>query len=81
MMANWDLAPLESNLDRLNPALYLLVCDNDLVVQPVQGEELAGRLPRAFLQRVPGLGHLGHEERPEWFAEQIMAIADEQGLQ
>jgi magnesium chelatase accessory protein len=81
MMANWDLAPLESNLDRLNPALYLLVCDNDLVVQPVQGEELAGRLPRASLQRVPGLGHLGHEERPEWFAERIMAIAGEQGLQ
>lgn len=78
MMANWDLGPLESNLDRLNPPLYLLVCDGDSVVQPAQGEELARRLVNASLRRVPGLGHLGHEEQPGWFAEQIVMIGKEQ---
>lgn len=75
MMANWELGPLEANLDRLNPALSLLVCDNDSVVPPAQGEELARRVPHAQLTHAEGLGHLGHEERPEWFADRIVELA------
>ncbi|WP_439102454.1 alpha/beta fold hydrolase BchO [Congregibacter sp.] len=75
MMANWDLEQLEANLDRLNPALTLLVCDKDSVVLPAQGEELARRLPGSELHRIAGLGHLGHEESPEWFAKQIQKAA------
>ncbi|WP_439107012.1 alpha/beta fold hydrolase BchO [Congregibacter sp.] len=74
MMANWDLAQLEANLDRLNPDLTLLVCDNDSVVVPAQGEELARRVPGSVLRRIEGLGHLGHEESPDWFAKQIGAV-------
>jgi magnesium chelatase accessory protein len=77
MMANWDLPQLERNLDRLNPALELLVGDKDLVVPPTQAEELAGRLPNATLRHFRGLGHLAHEEAPERFAEAIHGIADQ----
>lgn len=80
MMANWDLPQLERNLDRLEPPLYLLVCDNDLVVAPGQADELARRLPGAQLQHIPGLGHLGHEEDPPRFAALIMDIADRHGV-
>lgn len=80
MMANWDLSQLERNLDRLNPALYLIVCDNDLVLPPAQGEQLAKRVTDSVLLRVPDLGHLGHEEHPQWFAQQILSIADTHNL-
>jgi len=76
MMAHWDLAQLERNLNRLEPALYLLVGEGDRVVEPEQAEELAARLPAARLLRAARLGHLGHEEQPEWFAAQIEAIAE-----
>lgn len=75
MMANWDLPQLERNLDRLEPALHLLVCERDQVVSPAQGGELAQRLPEAHLQTIPGLGHLGHEEDPALFRQLIEDIA------
>lgn len=75
MMANWDLPQLEQNLDRLEPALYLLVCEQDQVVSPAQGRELARRMPAAHLELLPGLGHLGHEEDPRRFADRILRIA------
>lgn len=75
MMANWDLPQLERNLDRLEPPLYLLVGEGDRVVEPAQAEELAKRLPSATILRAPGLGHLGHEEDPAWFAKCIDDIA------
>lgn len=75
MMANWDLPQLEKNLDRLQPALHLLICDNDQVVPPAQGAELAARLPSAEVQHFPGLGHLGHEEAPARFADYLIDCA------
>jgi magnesium chelatase accessory protein len=75
MMANWDLPQLEQNLHRLEPELYLLVCDRDSVVSPEQGDELAQRLPRARLTHIPDLGHLGHEEDPALFHDMLLEIA------
>ncbi|MEE4276935.1 MAG: alpha/beta fold hydrolase BchO [Halieaceae bacterium] len=75
MMASWDLAQLEKNLDRLEPALVLLVGEGDRVVDPAQARELHARLPESRLETVAGLGHLGHEEAPAWFAERIGAAA------
>ena len=80
MMANWDLQQLERNLDRLDPPLYLLVAEGDRVVEPAQAEELVQRLPSATLLRAPGLGHLGHEENPGWFAARLADIADSHGV-
>lgn len=75
MMANWDLHQLERNLDRLEPALQLLVGTNDLVVPPAQADLLLQRVPGATLIRADGLGHLAHEEHPEWLAEVVRDIA------
>jgi magnesium chelatase accessory protein len=81
MMANWDLPQLERNLDRLEPPLHpAWCCDGDQVVAPAQGVELARRLPEATLRRLPGLGHLGHEEDPALFRDILFAIAEEAGL-
>lgn len=75
MMANWDLVQLERNLDRLQPPLHLLVGERDKVVEPAQAEELHQRLPNSTLQVAQGLGHLGHEEQPDWFAGHIEALS------
>lgn len=77
MMANWDLPQLERNLDRLEPQLCLLTCANDTVVSPTQAEELVQRFPSTRLSCADALGHLGHEEAPAWFAEEIEVLARE----
>ena len=74
MMANWELGPLEENLDRLEPELYLLVAEDDQVVSPRQGAQIHDRLPSAHLIRQADLGHLAHEEDPAWFAATLRRI-------
>ena len=53
--------------------------EDDQIVAPAQGSELAARLPRATLRRLPGLGHLGHEEDPALFRDLLFEIADAEG--
>jgi magnesium chelatase accessory protein len=76
MMAGWDLSSLSRQLRKIAPLLYLIVCDNDRTVSPTEGRRLHRLLPGSRLIALPGLGHLGHEEAPERFAERIFAIAD-----
>ncbi|MEO1079558.1 MAG: alpha/beta fold hydrolase BchO [Pseudomonadota bacterium] len=80
MMANWDLVQLERNLDRLEPDLFLLVGEGDRVVDPAQADELHARLPDSVLWQAPGLGHLGHEEAPSWFAKRLRRVAEHTAL-
>ncbi len=75
MMASWDLDSLWRELPRLSTPLYLLACADDEAVSPGQARRLAGRCPVAHLREIPDLGHLGHEEAPELFADQIREIA------
>jgi len=76
MMANWDLEPLSRQLHRIAPRLYLIACENDRTVPPGEARRLHRLLPESHLVALPGLGHLGHEERPERFAQLIFEIAD-----
>jgi magnesium chelatase accessory protein len=76
MMANWDLEPLSRQLHRIAPLLYLIACENDRTVPPSEARRLHRLLPESHLVALPGLGHLGHEERPERFAQLICEIAD-----
>lgn len=64
MMADWDLAGLQRDLPALRQPLTLMVGERDKVVPPAQTERLLRRWPHPTLQRVPGLGHLMHEEDP-----------------
>jgi magnesium chelatase accessory protein len=75
MMANWDLAPLARQLHRLAPALYLVACQNDRTVSPNEARRVVRQLPDSHLIVVPGLGHLGHEENPQRFADLIEGVA------
>jgi magnesium chelatase accessory protein len=62
MMAGWDLEPLQRELARLAVPLLLLVGMQDGTVAPTEAERVQRILPGARLVRLPGLGHLAHEE-------------------
>ncbi len=80
MMARWDLKPLVADLPRLAVPSLLIVGDGDRAVPPVVSDEAAGLMPGARVQRMPGLGHLSHEEDPAGTAALIGAFADTLGL-
>jgi magnesium chelatase accessory protein len=67
MMAHWDLRSFQGDMQRLSTqqcALTLIVGQTDPMVPPAQSTALQARLPGTHLHRLPGLGHLAHEEAP-----------------
>jgi magnesium chelatase accessory protein len=73
MMARWDLRALERDLRRLATPVTLVVGECDKAVRPRDADRLAGLLPHAVLIRLPGLGHLAHEEDPAAVARAVLA--------
>lgn len=73
MMAGWDLEALQDDLPRLKVLLLLVVGDADAMVPPGRAAGVARLVPGARIVRLPGLGHLAHEEA----AETIYALIDE----
>lgn len=79
MMANWDLPQLAIDLPRLATPLSLLVGSNDQTVPPRQAARLVALWPQSsatpppLMVNLPGLGHLAHEERPDWVAAHIVS--------
>lgn len=65
MMANWDLRDLAAALPTLRPRLHLLAAENDKSLPPEHSQRVAALLPQASFERLPGLGHLAHEEDPQ----------------
>lgn len=65
MMARWDLRPLLADLPRLAVPLALVVGEGDRTLSPRESLLVAHRVPGADVIRLPGLGHLAHEEAPE----------------
>ena len=53
--------------------------DEDVVVDPRNGELLAERLREARLERFPGTGHLFFWERPERFVASVTSFLEAQG--
>jgi magnesium chelatase accessory protein len=79
MMANWDLATLAAALPKL-PAQTLLVTGlNDRSIPPSDAERLHRVIPASRVHRMPGLGHLSHEEQPAETARVILDFARETG--
>ena len=79
MMANWDLPQLALDLPRLAIPLSLMVGSNDQTVPPRQAARLvalwppSSATPPPLIITLPGLGHLAHEERPDWVAAHIVS--------
>jgi magnesium chelatase accessory protein len=77
MMADWDLEALARDLPRLGDmALHLFVGEADAAVPKGQAERVAAIVPGATLHRLPGLGHLAHEEAPDALAQALRALID-----
>jgi magnesium chelatase accessory protein len=75
MMAQWDLPALARDLPRLRTPLHLVVAEKDGTVPPGDALRVHKLLPSATIDRLPGLGHLAHEERPGAVAEVLLRIA------
>lgn len=75
MMAGWNLSTLGPALPRVSVPMLLAAADNDRTIPPRQARDLAGRIPRARLARLAGLGHLAHEEAPRRVAALVLRWA------
>jgi magnesium chelatase accessory protein len=64
MMANWDLVTLQSRLPKLTVKTLLVTGLLDRAIPPTDAEKLQRLIPNAAIHKMPGLGHLSHEERP-----------------
>jgi magnesium chelatase accessory protein len=71
MMANWDLPRLERDMTRLDTPVTLVAALRDEMVRPAIAEGAMALLPCAEMIRLPGLGHLAHEEDPARLADVI----------
>lgn len=80
MMARWDLRPLLADLPRLAPALTLVVGASDGTVSPEEALRVQRIVPSARIVRLPGLGHLAHEEAPELVADIVVEAARSAGI-
>lgn len=80
MMAMWDLASLARDLPRLATPLLLLAADDDRTVPPVVSDRVGTMVAGARVVRLPGLGHLAHEEDPAAIAAALRDFAGAIGL-
>jgi magnesium chelatase accessory protein len=65
MMGNWDLAGFSARLSGFAVPLVLVVGENDRSIPPAEAERIKAIIPGARIIRLPGLGHLAHEEDPQ----------------
>ena len=80
MMANWDLSAMPGVLGRLPCPTLLVAGEKDGAVPPADADRIARLLKRAEIAKLPGLGHLAHEEAPGPVAALIRAAAGRAGL-
>ncbi|MFO1035447.1 MAG: alpha/beta fold hydrolase BchO [Geminicoccaceae bacterium] len=75
MMAGWDLRTLVADLPRCRQHVLFVVGANDRAVAPREATRVSSKLPSAEVVRLPGLGHLAHEERPDLVADLVLQQA------
>lgn len=74
MMSQWSLDPLLARLPEHPSRVHFIVGDRDATVPPDVPEKAAARMRNATIHRMPGLGHLAHEERPAETAALLLRI-------
>lgn len=67
MMTRWRIDPLLARLSQIGSPVLLVVGTGDKAVPPETSDNAAARLSDAEVVRMPGLGHLAHEESPAAF--------------
>ncbi len=80
LMAHVKLEPLLDRLAGMTTPVTLLAGEADLATPLRDISWAARRMPGAGLIRLPGVGHLLHEEDPDAVADHITAIAEQAGL-
>lgn len=75
MMGAWNLESLLDEIGPLGSQISLIVGDRDLAVSPAEAEAVQSRHPRIGISRMPGVGHLAHEERPNRAVRMIRTMA------
>lgn len=80
MMAHWDLFALQRDLSRVTVPVWLIVGTADRTVPPAQADTVVRRMPAARVVRLPGLGHLAHEEDAPRVARVVWRAARAAGL-
>jgi magnesium chelatase accessory protein len=80
MMANWDLATLERDLPRLGSPLFLVACGDDGAIPAADAFRVRDAVPGAEVTYMRKLGHLGHEEQPQVFADLVVRAAVVAGI-
>ena len=71
MMSNWQLEPLVRDLPKLATKLVLVAADNDRTISPDVARKVHALVKGSEIVRLPGLGHLAHEEQPSMIADLI----------
>lgn len=75
MMSHWDLAPMTREYRDLALPVLLVVGEADGTVPPSEADRVARLMRRARVRRLPGLGHLAHEECPREVGDVIVEFA------
>ncbi|RVU47237.1 alpha/beta fold hydrolase BchO [Rubrivivax rivuli] len=78
MMAQWDLPALARDLPALRTMLHMVVGEADGTIPPGDAARVQRLQPSAQVHRLPGLGHLAHEEAPARLAALLLRLG---GLQ
>ena len=78
MMSNWQLQPLVRDLPSLTTKLLLVAADNDRTISPDAARQVHALVKGSEVVRLPGLGHLAHEEKPAAIADLILTHAARQ---
>ena len=76
MMANWDLARFARDMPALDVPLLLIAAENDRTIPASAADRIRERIPAAVVEKLPGLGHLAHEEDADAVAARIAAFVD-----
>jgi pimeloyl-ACP methyl ester carboxylesterase len=71
-----ELPTLAAGLGQIRAPTAVLVGEADRIVTPSTGEGLAAGIPGARLRRLPGVGHLLPQERPDAVAAAVAALGD-----
>ena len=76
MMASWDLHRFAQDLPALRVPLLMIVGEQDRAVAPSDAERVCRMVAGARLLRLPGLGHLAHEEDAARVAAALLKAMD-----